>query len=202
MYISNKIGLFSWIATCLYFLIEPFFIFTSTAPYNYLHHAMSDLGVTTCGEFTYEIAPYEICSPNHFGMNILFILNGITFCIGVLYISQHLEKTRINRIATFFILIIGISTIVSGLIPADVNLIGHSILVWIGMLTVFPGLFIFAKNLKKTRKWTYFCLLSLIVITILIALVFLFPLPAGLLQRLFYLVLFVWGTVSTYKLIK
>lgn len=187
MYISNKIGLFSWIATCLYFLIEPFFIFTSTAPYNYLHHAMSDLGVTTCGEFTYEIAPYEICSPNHFGMNILFIVNGITFCIGVLYISQHLEKTRINRIATFFILIIGISTIVSGLIPADVNLIGHSILVWIGMLTVFPGLFIFAKNLKKTRKWTYFCLLSLIVITILISLVFLFPLTCRSTTKTFLL---------------
>ncbi|PFU80805.1 hypothetical protein COK91_18670, partial [Bacillus cereus] len=100
MYISNRIGLFSWIATCLYFLIEPFFIFTSTASYNYLHHAMSDLGVTTCGEFTYEIAPYEICSPNHFWMNLLFILNGITFCVGVLYISQHLEKTRINKIAT------------------------------------------------------------------------------------------------------
>ncbi|PEU07375.1 DUF998 domain-containing protein, partial [Bacillus cereus] len=116
--------------------------------------------------------------------------------------SQHLEKTKINKIATFFIIIIGVSTIVSGLIPADVNLIGHSILVWIGMLTVFPGLFIFAKNLKKTRKWTYFCLLNLIVITIIISLVFLFPLPAGLLQRLFYLVLFVWGTVSTYKLIK
>lgn len=163
---------------------------------------MSDLGVTTCGEFTYEIAPYEICSPNHFWMNLLFILNGITFCVGVLYISQHLEKTRINKIATFFILIIGVSTIVSGLIPADVNLIGHSILVWMGMLTVFPGLFIFAKNLKKARKWTYFCLLSLIVITTLILLVFLFPLLAGLLQRLFYLVLFVWGTVSTYKLIK
>lgn len=40
---------------------------------------------------------------------------------------------------------IEVSTIVSGLIPADINLIGHSILVWIGMLTVFPGLFIFAK---------------------------------------------------------
>lgn len=101
------------------------------------------------------------------------------------YISQHLEKTRINKIETFFILIIEVSTIVSGLIPADVNLIGHSILVWIGMLTVFPGLFIFAKNLKKARKWTYFCLLSLIVITTLILLVFLFPLPSGLLQRLF-----------------
>ncbi len=95
MYISNRIGLFSWIATCLYF-------FTSTAPYNYLHHAMSDLGVTTSGEFTYEIAPYEICSPNHFWMNLLFILNGITFCVGVLYISQHLEKTRINKIKILF----------------------------------------------------------------------------------------------------
>ncbi|MGG0763434.1 DUF998 domain-containing protein [Bacillus paramycoides] len=202
MYISNRVGLFSWITTYLYFLIEPFFIFTSTVPYNYLHHAMSDLGVTTCGKFTYEIAPYEICSPNHFWMNSLFIINGLTFCIGVLYISQHLEKTKINKIATFFILLIGVSTIVSGLIPADVNLIGHSILVWIGMLTVYPGLFIFARNLKKAKKWTYFCLLSLILIIILISLVFLFPLPSGLLQRLFYLVLFVWGTVSTYKLIK
>ncbi|MEB9409615.1 hypothetical protein CN975_28730 [Bacillus cereus] len=202
MYISNRIGLFSWITTCIYFLIEPFFIFTSTVPYNYLHHAMSDLGVTTCGKFTYEIAPYEICSPNHFWMNLLFIINGLTFCVGVLYISQHLEKTKINKIATFFILIIGVSTIVSGLIPADVNLIGHSILVWIGMLTVYPGLFIFARNLKKAKKWTYFCLLSLILIIILISLVFLFPLPSGLLQRLFYLVLFVWGTVSTYKLIR
>ncbi|WP_259418119.1 DUF998 domain-containing protein [Bacillus toyonensis] len=202
MYISSRVGLYSWITTCLYFLIEPFFIFTSTVPYNYLHHAMSDLGVTTCGKFTYEIAPYEICSPNHFWMNLLFIINGLTFCIGVLYISQHLEKTKINKIATFFILLIGVSTIVSGLIPADVNLIGHSILVWIGMLTVYPGLFIFARNLKKAKKWTYFCLLSLILIIILISLVFLFPLPSGLLQRLFYLVLFVWGTVSTYKLTK
>ena len=62
------------------------------------------------------------------------------------------RKTKINKIATFFILIIGVSTIVSGLIPADINLIGHSILVWIGMLTVFPGLFIFAKNLKKQEN--------------------------------------------------
>ena len=81
MYISNRVGLISWIATCLYFLFEPFFIFTSTAPYNYYRHAMSDLGVTTCGEFTYEIAPYEICSPNHFWMNLLFIINGITFLL-------------------------------------------------------------------------------------------------------------------------
>ena len=62
------------------------------------------------------------------------------------------RKTKINKIATFFIIIIGVSTIVSGLIPADVNLIGHSILVWIGMLTVFPGLFILQKNLKKLEN--------------------------------------------------
>lgn len=132
--------------------------------------------------------------PNHFWMNLLFILNGITFCIGVLYISQHLEKTKINKIATFFILIIGVSTIVSGLIPADINLIGHSILVWIGMLTVFPGLFIFAKNLKKAGKWTYFCLLSLIVITILISLIFSFPLTCRSTTKTFLLGSFCLGS--------
>ncbi|WP_342488884.1 hypothetical protein MKX67_03965 [Cytobacillus sp. FSL W7-1323] len=202
MYISNRIGFLSWGMTCLYFLIEPFFIFTSTASYSYLHHAMSDLGVTTCGEFTYAFAPYEICSPHHVGMNGLFLFNGLTFCIGVLYLSQYLRKSLINRMATSFILLIGISTFISGLIPADVNLLGHSILVWIAMITVFPGLLIFAKKLTAIRKWTYSCTASLIFITILISLVPLFPLPSGLLQRLFYFILFIWGTVSTYLLIK
>lgn len=202
MYISNKIGFLSWIATCLYFFIEPFFILTSTAPYSYLHHAMSDLGVTSCGNFTYELAPYEICSPNHLGMNLLFILNGLTFCIGVLYISQYLEKSIITRTATSFLLLIGISTSVSGLIPADINLIGHSLLVWMAMVTVFPGLFIFAKNLKVISVWTYFCLICLFLIILLISLIPFFPFPSGLLQRLFYFILFIWGTLASYKLIK
>ncbi|MGG3569063.1 DUF998 domain-containing protein [Priestia megaterium] len=202
LYISKKVGILSWFATCLYFLVEPFFILTSTAPYSVLNHAMSDLGVTSCGTYTYSIAPHEICSPDHFWMNVLFIINGLTLSIGVLYISQNLKKTKITQLATAFILILALGNIVSGFIPADINLFWHSIFAQLGMITVLAGLWIYASSLTSGKYWTYGCLVSSLVILILIMLVFFVPMPTGLLQRLFYLVIFIWGTVLSFMLNK
>ncbi|KJL05493.1 MULTISPECIES: DUF998 domain-containing protein [Priestia] len=202
LYISKKVGILSWFATCLYFLVEPFFILTSTAPYSFLNHAMSDLGVTSCGTYTYSIAPHEICSPHHFWMNVLFIINGLTLSIGVLYISQNLKKTKITQLATAFILILALGNIVSGFIPADINLFWHSIFAQLGMINVLAGLWIYASSLNRGKYWTYGCLVSLLVILILIMLVFFVPMPTGLLQRLFYLVIFIWGTVLSFMLNK
>ncbi|MBX9965968.1 DUF998 domain-containing protein [Priestia aryabhattai] len=202
LYISKKVGILSWFATCLYFLVEPFFILTSTAPYSFSHHAMSDLGVTSCGTYTYSIAPHEICSPHHFWMNVLFIINGLTLSIGVLYISQNLKKTKITQLATAFILILALGNIVSGFIPADIHLFWHSIFAQLGMITVLAGLWIYASLLTRGKYWTYGCLVSLLVILILIMLVFFVPMPTGLLQRLFYLVIFIWGTVLSFVLNK
>ena len=202
LYISQKVGILSWFATCLYFLVEPFFILTSTAPYSFLHHAMSDLGVTSCGTYTYLIAPHEFCSPHHFWMNVLFIINGLTLSIGVLHISQSLKKTRKSQLATAFILILALGNIVSGFIPADINLFWHSIFAQLGMITVLAGLWIYASSLKSGKYWTYGCLVFLLVILILIMLVFFVPMPTGLLQRLFYLITFIWGTVLSFILSK
>lgn len=192
--ISKKVGILSWILTCLYFLIEPFFILTTTVPYSFVNQAMSDLGVTSCGTFTYSLAPHEICSPYYFWMNLLFILNGITLSIGILYLSQFLPKTKTNLMATIFILILAVGNVISGFIPADINLFWHSIAAQVGMITVLPGLWIYGKILAKEKKWTYYCLSALIVTLILILMIFFIPLPAGLLQRLYYLIIFVWGT--------
>ncbi|MDC0702147.1 DUF998 domain-containing protein [Priestia sp. AB] len=200
LYISKKVGILSWFATCLYFLVEPFFILTSTASYSFLHHAMSDLGVTSCGTYTYSIAPHKICSPHHFWMNVLFIINGLTLSIGVLYISQNLKKTKITQLATAFILILALGNIVSGFIPADINLFWHSIFAQLGMITVLAGLWIYASSLTSGKYWTYGCLVSLLFILILIMFVFFVPMPTGLLQRLFYLVIFIWGTVLSFIL--
>jgi Protein of unknown function (DUF998) len=202
LYISKKLGILSWFATCLYFLVEPFFILTSTASYSFLHHAMSDLGVTSCGTYTYSIAPHKICSPHHFWMNVLFIINGLTLSIGVLYISQNLKKTKITQLATAFILILALGNIVSGFIPADINLFWHSIFAQLGMITVLAGLWIYASSLTSGKYWTYGCLVSLLFILILIMFVFFVPMPTGLLQRLFYLVIFIWGTVLSFMLNK
>ncbi|WP_373568353.1 DUF998 domain-containing protein [Lysinibacillus fusiformis] len=193
IYVSKKIGIVSWIVTILYFVIEPIFIMTSLVPYNMMQQAMSDLGVTTCGKYTYAIAPHEICSPYHFWMNVLFIVNGLSFSVGVLYLSQYLEKNLINKLATVCILIFALGNIVSGVIPADVHLFWHSILAQIGLMTVLIGMGIYAKSLVKGKHWTYANLLVLIALLILIGLLFFLPLPAGLLQRLFYGVIFVWG---------
>lgn len=175
LYISKKVGILSWFATCLYFLVEPVFILTSTAPYSFLHHAMSDLGVTSCGNYTYSIAPHEICSPYYFWMNVLFIINGLTLSIGVLHISQSLKKTRKSQLATAFILILALGNIVSGFIPVDINLFWHSIFAQLGMITVLAGLWIYASSLKSGKYWTYGCLVFLLVILILtLCLYFLF----------------------------
>ncbi|WP_338654612.1 DUF998 domain-containing protein [Lysinibacillus sp. Y5S-8] len=197
LHISKKIGIVSWVVTILYFVIEPIFIMTALVPYNFMQQAMSDLGVTSCGKYTYSIAPHEICSPYHFWMNVLFIVNGLTFSVGVLYLSQYLERNGINKLGTVFILIFAIGNIVSGFIPADVHLFWHSILSQIGMLTVLFGLWIYAKSLTKGKRWTYLNLIVLITLLFLIILLFFFPLPAGLLQRLYYGVIFLWGTVLT-----
>lgn len=202
LYISKKLGILSWFATCLYFLVEPFFILTSTASYSFLHHAMSDLGVTSCGTYTYSIAPHKICSPHHFWMNVLFIINGLTLSIGVLYISQNLKKTKITQLATAFILILALGNIVSGFIPADINLFWHSIFAQLGRITVLAVFWIYASSLTSGKYWTYGCLVSLLFILILIMFVFFVPVPTGLLQRLFYLVIFIWGTVLSFMLNK
>ena len=202
LYISKKLGILSWFATCLYFLVEPFFILTSTAPYSFLHHAMSDLGVTSRGTYTYSIAPHKICSPHHFWMNVLFIINGLTLSIGVLYISQNLKKTKITQLSTAFILILALGNIVSGFIPADINLFWHSIFAQLGMITVLAGLWIYASSLTSGKYWTYGCSVSLLFILIPIMFVFFVPMPTGLLQRLFYLVIFIWGTVLSFMLNK
>ncbi|MBP2078050.1 DUF998 domain-containing protein [Oceanobacillus polygoni] len=198
--IPKRVGIISWIATCFYFGIEPFIMMTSTAPYSLMQHAMSDLGVTSCGNYTYAIAPHEICSPHHLWMNVLFIINGITMTVGVLYLAQYLETKGITKLATIFIIILALGNIVSGFIPANVDLFWHLIVAQIGMITVLPGMWIYAKVLNHGKRWTYLCLFALIVIFILIILLFFIPLPAGLLQRLFYGIVFVWGTVLTFIL--
>ncbi|GAF65127.1 putative hydrolase [Bacillus sp. TS-2] len=202
MRIPKVVGIISWLLTCLYFVIEPLFIWTSTVPYSYLNQAMSDLGVTACGENTYPSVSFEICSPYAEWMNILFIINGITFIIGVLYLAQYLEINWRNTLATLFILLIGIGNIFSGIYPANIDLFWHSIFVVIGMITIFPGMWMYGKSLARGKYWTYFCCVTLFVVLLLILLGIFIYMPLGLLQRLFYFILFIWGFILSIKLSK
>ncbi|MEK3821333.1 MULTISPECIES: hypothetical protein [Cytobacillus] len=118
------------------------------------------------------------------------------------YIFHKPLKTGLNRLATIFILILALGNIVTGFIPADINLFWHSIAAQLDMITVLPGLWLYAKSLEIGKRWTQYCLVTLLVIVTLNMLIIFIPMHAGLLQRLFYLVIFIWGTVLAFILSK
>lgn len=55
----------------------------------------------------------------------------------------------------------------SGFIPADINLFWHSIAAQLDMITVLPGLWLYAKSLEIGKRWTQYCLVTLLVIVTL-----------------------------------
>lgn len=86
LYILKKVGILSWFVICLYFLVEFFFILILIVFYSFLYYVMSDFGVIFCGIYIYLIVFYDICFFYYFWMNVLFIINGLIFLIGILYI--------------------------------------------------------------------------------------------------------------------
>nr|WP_246384246.1 DUF998 domain-containing protein [Gracilibacillus halotolerans] len=202
---TNRLGIFvgraAWIFLSTYFLFEYIVIRETITPYSILKQPMSDLGVTACGNDTYVLATYEICSPYHPLMNITFTLIGVAIFVGAILLQPLLPKLRRIRIATVLFAIYGISFAISGIIPADISFTAHTISALPGMVVQIPALFFIAQSIKFTMpkfyKWTLFILIvnsSTIVLLCLQA--FITSLPGGLLQRILYGSIFVWMIVT------
>ncbi|WP_309104994.1 DUF998 domain-containing protein [Microbacterium sp.] len=101
-----------------------------TSPaYSLWNNYISDLGATVCG----PVLQNYVCSPLHPIMNAAFILQGVLLLIGIgLLIRSRLVHTR-PRAWQIMVAIAGISWILVGLMPENVNLTGHSI----GALPIF-----------------------------------------------------------------
>lgn len=82
-------------------------------------------------------------------MNVLFIVNGLTFAVGVLYLSQYVESNLINKLGSVMILFFALGNVVSSFIPTDVYLFWPSVLAQIDMVTVLFGLWIYVRTLTK-----------------------------------------------------
>jgi surface polysaccharide O-acyltransferase-like enzyme len=199
--ITAKIGFVSWISLSLYFIIEFIVIQATIASYDFLRQPMSDLGVTICGTNTYELAPYEICSPYHLLMNWTFTLTGIVIFTGAIFLHQNWAEGRKSRMATVLLVIYGLSYALSGIIPADVNFVWHTLTALPGMFVQIPALFLIGsavrEQMPKLAAWTR---VSAILTAVMLLLLFLQPffqeLPGGLLQRLLYGFVYLWMIVA------
>lgn len=204
---TKRIGMIAWIALSVYFILEYIVIRATIVPYNILKQPMSDLGVTSCGVQTYELALYEICSPYHLLMNWTFTMTGIITFVGAIFLHQFWPNKRGTRIATVLLVIFGLSYGVSGVFPADLNFLIHTFASLPGMFVQIPALILIGlairKPMPKLSKWTFF---SVFLTTGSLILIFLQPmftvLPGGLLQRILYGSVWLWMIVTAIVLWK
>ncbi|MUK88920.1 DUF998 domain-containing protein [Ornithinibacillus sp. L9] len=203
--ITAKIGFISWISLSLYFIIEFIVIRASTVSYNLFTQPMSDLGVTSCGIDTYELANYEICSPYHLLMNWTFTITGIVIFVGAIFLHQFWPNKRQTRIATTLLAIFGLSFTISGIIPADIGFLWHTFGALPGMIVQIPALILIGRairhNMPRLSTWTFVCTLITTGSLILLFFQTIF-IPGGLLQRILYGSVFLWMTVTAIVLWK
>lgn len=194
-----RIGIISWVSLSAYFVIEYIVIQANTAPYNLFKQPMSDLGVTACGKGTYSLADYAICSPYHLLMNWTFTLTGIVIIVGAVFLQRYWSNKGQSKTVTVLFVIFGLSYIISGIFPADVNFLLHTLGSLPGMVAQIPALILIGlairTNMPKLSVWTFFS--AFLTTSSLILLFFqpIFDLPGGLLQRMLYGFVWLWMVV-------
>ncbi|MFP7484395.1 DUF998 domain-containing protein [Priestia filamentosa] len=195
--VLKKVGFICWISLLFYFLIEYIVIRASTVSYSFFQQPMSDLGVTTCGKNTYILASYEICSPYHLLMNWTFTITGLVILTGSIGLHQFWPYKQKTKIATALLITFGISYSISGIVPANLHFLWHTLSSFPGMIVQIPALLIIGISIRKARPklalWTFFCSSVTTISLLLILLLPLFPeLPGGLLQRTLYGSVYLW----------
>lgn len=123
-------GMLLILGTVQFFILHTIVQSAWTDPtYSWWNNYISDLGAVHCG----QILGNYVCSPLHAGMNTAFIVQGILLIAGVFLTADAWAPKTNGRAWRAMVGVTGLSWIVIGLIPEDVNLTGHSI----GALPIF-----------------------------------------------------------------
>ncbi|WP_054706140.1 DUF998 domain-containing protein [Bacillus sp. JCM 19041] len=193
MRIPSFIGIGSWIVAAAYFLYEPLAIAASQATYSAIQQPMSDLGVTECGLNTYPWADYDICSPHAAIVNGLFLLTAISISVGAFYLYQESQKSQTIKVAVGLLLVFSIGNGFS-VIPANVHFNWHTVPAMVAMVAVIPAIGLFGLNTIKGKWLSYICCFLTLLILVGFILIAFFSLEiGGLLQRVFYGLIYSWG---------
>ena len=102
--------------------------------YSWVGNTISDLGARTCTEIPYPHGPVAVCSPWHAVMNGSMILAGAAI---VLLVALGRDRPGLRGGAGVLWVIGGVSTVLTGLVPLDVDLSVH-VLVSLPVFLAFP----------------------------------------------------------------
>lgn len=140
-----------WILSIQYFIVQLVVAAAWPKPYSWLHHTISDLGATVCGEHDGR----QVCSPDHMLMNISFVGFGVTMFLGAILIYHQFRKNLGTAIGFGFMALAGVGTIMVGLFPensmGDFHYIGALLALLVGNLGVLVlGFSLYAPGWLKT----------------------------------------------------
>ena len=139
----NRLGAVAWISSALLFIVQ--FIVAIRWPdgYSFTRNAISDLGVTVCGEFSEQGQQVrEVCSPWHSLFNSGLIVSGTLMLLGAVLLYGW-WATRGGKVGTLCIAAAGVFVALVGLVPWDVDAdlhdsiaLGQAAAQWIGMVLI------------------------------------------------------------------
>ena len=135
---GTVLGAGCWLLTVAYFIVQPVVAAAWEPPYDVAADAISDLGITGCGDFRqFDDRVLYACSPRHVLMNTVFVVVGLLSSVGALLTRGIWPRRRLTTVGVAFVVLAGVGGILVGLAPADVNLAAHGV----GALLQVPGAF-------------------------------------------------------------
>ncbi|MDF1488166.1 DUF998 domain-containing protein [Tessaracoccus caeni] len=115
-----RIGAFLLIASAALIPIQVVVASAWPDGYSLTRNAISDLGVTVCGEFAEQGQQLrEVCSPLHPLFNAGMVLTGILVAAGALLVSGY-WGSALGRVGAIFLALSGLGVIGAGLAPWDI----------------------------------------------------------------------------------
>lgn len=203
---ARAVGVASWLALVAYIPLELAVMNASTAPYDPMRQVVSALGVTVCDSEPIPAVGDVICSPQHLLLNWTFTLTGIAIAVGAICLRPLLPAERRVTAAMWMLVAVGLSYTTSGVIPADVDLLWHTVLAIPGMVLQIPAWIMLARALRSSRPvlavWTAAAVaVHLAGIAGLVVTPFVDG-PGGLFQRAIIWPTYVWAVVAALMMLR
>jgi len=127
----------------------------TTAPYSASHQAISELGITSCGNFQQPQTGISlpVCSPLHLVMNGTFVLYGALIMLGtMLAIRPQWPGRRLRQAGIVLIFFGGIEAVVSGFSPLDLAPFLHTLSGALAIGALDIGLVLLGFAAVRTRR--------------------------------------------------
>jgi hypothetical membrane protein len=182
-----------------YFALQLWVVSAWPAPYEFLHHTISDLGWTTCTVERRPAGMLETCSPRHAWFNAGNVVLWILLAAGGILLRGLYAGRRLTGWILGLWIVIAVSGVGVSVVPGDVNLTLHSLLALPLFVGVIAVLFLSARALRTSASFLASTALAAAAISLLGFVGLVIALtgvgPVGLMERLANETIYVWALI-------